>query len=251
MINSPQFALKVRTVNSEVKILLIAHMFLFGLSPYAQAQLNQGSYPDWATRWPKLELYDQDCQPLWNRSQYGPFNYLLVGPADRELVEGAHFSIEYLAYLKGLKIAPRHGSAGPPAKGFSYTLWAFPNHPMALAAMEDLAFREKNDKPTGAGLRVHCYFQRAVRFVPDDAEVRALYGYYYARRGKAPEARVQFEKADELNTNNRNISVFQAFGYLEIKDFEKALAAAKKAYELGYSLPGLKTQLQRAGAWKD
>lgn len=226
-------------------------IFLLGVSFCVQAQLNQGSYPDWATRWPEKEPYDQDCGPLWNRAQYGPFNYQLAGPSDRQLVEGAHFSLEYSAYLKGLKITPRYGAAGPPAKGFSYTLWAFPNHPSALAAMEDLAFREKKDRPDGSGLRVHCYFQRAVRFAPDDAEVRAIYGYYFARRGKSAEARTQFQKAEELNPNNKNIAVFQAFGYLSLKDYDKAQEAAKHAYELGYSLPGLKNRLQRAGAWKD
>lgn len=230
---------------------LYALAILTGGSSQAFAQLNQGSYPDWASRWPEKEPYDQECGPLWNRLQYGPFNYQLAGPSDRELVEGAHFSIEYAAYQRGLKIAPRYGAAGPPAKGFSYTLWAFPNHPQALAAMEDLGFKEKTDLPVGARLRVHCYFQRAVRFAPEDAEVRAVYGYYFARRGKANEAKVQFEKAEELDQNKTNIAVYRAFGYLELKDYEKALAAAKQAYASGYPLPGLRHRLERVGAWKD
>lgn len=226
-------------------------MLILWASSGVQAQLNQGSYPDWATRWPENGPYDQDCGPLWNGMQYGPFDYQLAKAGDRQLVEGAHFSIEYSAYLKGLKIAPRFGAAGPPAKGFSYTLWAFPNHTLALAAMEDLAFREKKDQPDGAQLRVHCYFQRAIRFAPEDAEVRAVYGYYFARRGKMAEARAQFEKAEELDLNKMNVAIYRAFGYLELKDYAKALEAAKQAYASGYSLPGLKNRLHRAGAWKD
>lgn len=232
-------------------LLILGGIFVLGAFTEVRAQLNQGSYPDWATRWPATEPYDQDCRPLWNGQQYGPFNYRQTTPGDRELVEGAHFSLEYSAYLLGLKVARRHGSAGPPAKGFSYTLWAFPNHPLALSAMEGLAFREKNDQPNGAALRVHCYFQRAVRFAPDDAAVRAIYGYYFARRGKPAEARTQLLKAEELESGDMNIAVFRAFAYLEIKDYDKALVAAKQAYTSGYSLPGLKTRLQRVGAWKD
>lgn len=235
---------------SWVRMILLSTLIL-GATERAFAQQNQGSYPDWATRWPELELYDQDCGPLWNGMQYGPFDYRLARPSDRELVEMGHFSLEYAAYQKGLKIAPRPGASGPPATGFSYTLWAFPNHSRALTAMEDLAFREKTDRPNGARMRVHCYFQRAVRFVPDDAEVRAVYGYYLARRGKAAEARYQFAKAEDLDSNKANVALYRAFGYLEIKDHDKALEAAKQAYASGYTLPGLKIRLQRAGAWKD
>ena len=215
------------------------------------AALNQGNYPDWATRWPAQELYEQDCQPLWIQNKYGPFDYRSAGAADRQLVDGAHFSLEYEAYLKGQKKSSRHANELPPAAGFSYTLWAFPNHPQALAAMEDLGIRHKTERLPRAYFRVHCFFQRAVRFAPDDALVRSIYGYYYARRGKVAEARIQLEKAESLDSISTNSSVYAAFAYIEIKDYEKALAAAKQAYSLGYSLPGLRRKLERAGVWKD
>jgi tetratricopeptide (TPR) repeat protein len=215
------------------------------------AALNQGNYPDWATRWPAQELYEQDCRPLWIPNKYGPFDYRSAGQSDRELVEGAHFSQEYEAYLKGQKKSSRHANELPPAAGFGYTLWSFPNHPQALAAMEDLGIRLKTERLPGALLRVHCFFQRAVRFAPDDALVRSIYGYYYARRGKVAEANIQLEKAESLDSIGTNTSVYAAFAYIEIKDYKKALAAAKKAYSLGYSLPGLRRRLERAGVWKD
>jgi len=198
-----------------------------------------------------MDLYEPDCGPLWIANKYGPLDYRVLSTGDRDLVNRAHFSYEYEAYLQGKDWAPRPGNPGPPAGGFSYTLWAFPNQLQALAAMEDLSFRLKTEKPRGAGLRVHCYFQRAVRFVPSDVEVRALYSYYYARRGKVVEARKQIEKAEELDSSKANVWLYLAFAHLEMKDYEKSLTAAKRAYAAGYSLPGLRHRLERVGAWRD
>lgn len=209
-----------------------------------------GATQDWAQRWPAQELYEPDCRPLWIPNKYGPFDYRTTSPDGRELVEGAHFSLEYQAYLKGQNKSSRKGNELPPAAGMNYTLWAFPNHPQALAAMEDLAFRRKTDNLPDS-LRVHCLFQRAVRFTPDDALVRALYGYYYARRGKIPEAKVQLEKAESLDEESMSLYIYLAFAYFEIKEFDKSLAAAKKAYQRGYTLPGLRNRLERAGKWQD
>lgn len=221
------------------------------ISTCSLAALNQGSYPDWATRWPAEEQYDVDCRPLWIPNKYGPFDYRTTSPADRELVEGAHFSTEYESYLKGQSKSSRKMNDQPPAAGFGYTLWAFPNQPQALAAMEVLGIRHNTETPPGALLRVHCWFQRAARFAPDDEMVRALYGYYYARRGKFSEAKIQLEKASSLGSTNSSVYVYSAFAFIEMKDFEKALEAAKMAYQLGYSLPGLRNRLKRAGKWQD
>lgn len=226
-------------------------VFFSIISTGVAAALNQGSYPDWATRWPAEEQYDGDCRPLWIPNKYGPFEYRTASPEDRALVDDAHFSQEYDAYLKGQKKSSRIMNELPPAAGFGYTLWAFPNQPRALAAMEDLGIRHKTEKPPGAMLRVHCWFQRAVRFAPDDELVRAIYGYYYSRRGKPAEARAQLEKATSVGSSNSSVYVYSAFAYIEIKDYEKAQEAAKTAYQLGYSLPGLRNRMKREGKWKD
>lgn len=240
----------VRRPRSGIGTIALTGLMLSLAGP-VEAQLNQGNYPDWATRWPATEQYDADCRPLWIPAKYGPFDYRSAGPSDRELVEGAHFSLEYEAYLKGQAKSSRKANESPPAAGFGYTLWAFPNHPMALAAMEDLSYRKKTDMLPGALIRVHCFFQRAVRFTPDDAMVRAIYAYYYARRGQVMEAKAQIEKAEAAEGGAPSISVYMAFAYIEMKDYERALEAAKRAYQLGYSLPGLRNRLERLGKWRD
>lgn len=230
---------------------LISLFFGLFVAGGVSAALNQGQYPDWAQCWPAQELYESDCRPLWIPNKYGPFDYRTAGPGDRELVEGAHFSYEYDAYLKGQQKSARSNNQLPPAAGFGYTLWAFPNQPQALAAMEDLGMRYKTERLPGALLRVHCFFQRAVRFTPDDALVRAIYGYYYARRGKAAEAKAQLEKAESLDEGIVGVSVYASFAYFELKEFDKSLEFAKRAYQLGYPLPGLRNRLERVGKWRD
>ncbi|MCL2885691.1 MAG: hypothetical protein FWF20_02695 [Betaproteobacteria bacterium] len=199
------------------------------------------------------ERYDPDCLPLKQGARYGPFDYNKAPQDQRELVEARHFNEIYRTYLAGKDRSKLiYGDVvSSPAAEFSYTLWAFPNHARALAAMEDLAIKHKSDTPPGAQLRIHCYFQRAVRFTPEDPLVRSLYGYYYARREKKEEAMAQLAKAEALNSGIIDVAVYSAFAYFEIKEFDKSLAAAKQAYTLGYQLPGLRNKLERAGKWHD
>lgn len=200
-----------------------------------------------------IDRYDADCLPLYRAGKHGPFDYNKATIAERQLVERPHFDEHYQAYRLGkntLKKKIDH-IIETPAAGFSYTLWAFPNHPLALAAMEDIAIKQKSDTPPGAQLKVHCYFQRAVRFTPEDPLVRSLYGYYYARRGEKQEAMIQLARAESLNSGITGVAVYSAFAYFEMKEFEKSLEAAKQAYQLGYQLPGLRNKLERAGKWQD
>ncbi len=200
-----------------------------------------------------IDRYDPDCLPLFAQGRHGPFNYNTATPAEKNLVEGTHFDEHYQAYRLGKQKLQKKKDyiIETPAAGFSYTLWAFPNHAPALAAMEDLGFKQKLEKLPGAELRVHCYFQRAVKLAPDDPLVRSIYGYYYARRGKGPEANEQLAKAESLGEENMSVMVYAAFAYLELKEYDKALSAAKAAYQLGYSLPGLRNRLEKAGKWTE
>lgn len=195
------------------------------------------------------ELYEADCLPIKIEGRHGPFDYNTATHAERRLVEGTHFNEHYQAYLVGKSKfqKTRDYIIETPAAGFGYTLWAFPNHPFALSAIEDIGTKQKSEKLMGLQLRVHCYFQRAVKFKPNDATVRALYGYYYARRGKQKEAEFQVEKAMELSPDDKSVLSYAAFSYLKINKPDLAAQIAKRAYEAGYQLPGLRRQIERTG----
>lgn len=193
--------------------------------------------------------YDPDCLPLRIEGKHGPFDYRHATKSEKKLVEGVHFDEHYQAYKIGKKkFKKKHdGIIETPAAGFGYTLWAFPNHYMALAAVEDLGAKQKSEKLDGLPLRVHCYFQRAVKFVPNDGIVRALYAYYLARRNEPMKAENQITEAINLQPDNMNIRVYVATAYMEMGKPEKAIEHAKAAYASGYPFPGLKQRIEKAG----
>jgi Tfp pilus assembly protein PilF len=181
------------------------------------------------------------CGPLENA--FGPFDYRTAAPANRKLVEGAHFtpSVESL----------QRGSTGQLGGDIDYTLRAFPNHPRALYAMTRLAERSRSTKPPGAHFPVECYYDRAIRFRPDDAIVRGLYASFLIRQGRPDEARVQLKAAEDLGPSDPQVIYNLGLAYFDLKEFDRSLALAKRAYAMGIPFPGLRDKLKRAGRWRD
>lgn len=176
-------------------------------------------------------------------SSFGPFDYRIANAADIKIVEDYHFTRE----VETLK----SGSTSYIGGDLNYTLAVFPNHHRALAAMMNLQFKTKTDHPLGAKYTVPCYFDRAIRFTPDDATVHALFGVYLMRLGKTEDAVRELEGALQLGDDSGNLHYNLGLAYFEVRDYEKSLDQAKKAYELGYNLPGLKEKLSKAGKWRD
>ena len=179
------------------------------------------------------------CGPLENA--FGPLDYRTVDGQSKYLVESAHFppQVETL----------RAGMTGAIGADIDYTLRAIPNHPRALMAMVRLGDRHKSTQPPGARYPVECYFDRAVRFTPDDPMVRVLYGDYLAKRDRPNEAREHLAIAEANGSDNAQIVYNLGLAYFELKDYEKAASFAKKANEMGVEFPGLQQRLQRAGKW--
>ena len=176
------------------------------------------------------------------RNAYGPYDYRSATARQLQLVEDYHFTppVEEL----------KHGKSGLTIGGdIDYTLRAIPNHYRALVAMMNLGFKGKKDPPPGAGFPVECYFDRAIRFRPEDGAVRTIYGIYLFRRGKMTDAITQFETAEKLGDNSGNLHYNAGLVYFELGDYDKAVAHAKQAAELGFALPGLRDKLTKIGKW--
>ena len=60
----------------------------------------------------------------------------------------------------------------------------------------------------------------------------------------------QFRRGLELAPDNANLHYNIGLTYFELKDYDNALVHAKRAYELGFPLPGLRNKLQAAKRWK-
>jgi tetratricopeptide (TPR) repeat protein len=183
---------------------------------------------------------EQQCGELANA--FGPFDYR----SDKNrlpIVESYHFDAGTEKLVRG-----KSGALGA---DIDYTLRAFPNHPRALMAMQRLAERSKTDKPPHANYTINCYYERAVRFRPDDGVVRMLYANFLARRGAADEAIKHLEAAEKALGASANLHYNMGLVYADLKQYDKALAHAHQAYQLGFNLPGLKAKLQRAGQWRE
>jgi tetratricopeptide (TPR) repeat protein len=143
------------------------------------------------------------------------------------------------------------GQSGYLADDIGYTLEHFANHHRALVSLARLTLREKASRPKGAKYSTECYFDRAIRFRPDDSRVRAIFGGYLLALGQEEAALTQLEEAARLEPGNATNQYNLGLIHLRRKNFDKALDAAKRAYGLGIPLPGLKNKLVAAGQWKE
>jgi tetratricopeptide (TPR) repeat protein len=180
----------------------------------------------------------EECGDLQNA--YGPFDYR-TSRDKLVIVENVHFTPDVEAL--------RSGTTGSLGGDLDYTLRASPNHARALIAITNLGRKLKSDQVPGAKYTLPCYFDRAIRFANDDPVVRLVYGTYLARAGKNREAVEQLELAVKLDQGNANIHYNLGLVYLDLKDYPKAREHAHRAYDLGFSLTGLRKRLEQAGQW--
>jgi len=188
---------------------------------------------------PLARADEETCGPL--KTGIGPFDYRTASVSDLQLVESFHFTPEVEML--------RAGQSGTVASDLDYTLRAFPNHHRALVAMMNLRFKARTERPRGTRWAVPCYFDRAIRFRPDDGVVHTILGIYLLRLGKTQEAVDEFEKARELGDDSGNLHYNLGLAYFDLGEYDKAVAESKKAQELGFSLPGLREKLRKAGKW--
>jgi tetratricopeptide (TPR) repeat protein len=173
---------------------------------------------------------------------YGPYDYRTDKPK-LKVVEDYHLTrdVEMLQTGQSTKYIGAE---------LDYVLRAFPNHHKALRLIEMLARREKSEKPLGARWAVDCYFERAILWRKDDAMVRMLYGTHLIARNRKDDGIAQLRYAESLGVKSANLHYNLGLAYFDLGKHDAALQHAKKAYDMGFPLPGLKDKLKRAGKWK-
>lgn len=159
------------------------------------------------------------------------------------IVQAHHFTPEVESLIRG-----KSSTVGG---DLSYTLNAFPNHHRALMAMIALGEKEKTVLPRDSDYSVECWIRRAITLMPDDHIVRLIYANFLTKKSRQGEAQQQLEYvADRAGDNPltyNNIGMV----YFDMKDYDKALVFAHKAYEFGLRSQKLKEQLVKAGKWSE
>lgn len=181
------------------------------------------------------------CGSLEN--SYGPFDYRTESGGKLKVVEEYHFTPNIQSLVSG-----NSGSLGGE---LDYTLKASPNHHRALMSMMRLGEKSKSPQPVGAHYSVECYFERALRFRPDDSTARMIYATFLAKNKREPEAIQQLETAEKAAGDNAFTHYNIGRIYFDIKNYDRSLEQAHKAYGLGFSQSTLRDQLKSVGRWTE
>ena len=176
------------------------------------------------------------------KNTFGPFDFRDSANANNLLlVETAHFTSN-VEQGQG-------GNSGTLGQELFYTLRAFPNHPRALATMSRVALRDNLVQIPDMRYPVECFFDRALRFVPEDGQVRALFGQYLYARGQFDRALGFLEQAAKLEPASGPIQYNLGIAYFKLKRYADANLAAQRAYARNFPLSGLRKMLTDAGEW--
>jgi tetratricopeptide (TPR) repeat protein len=173
----------------------------------------------------------------------GPFDYR----NEREelsKVEGAHFTDVVEALVRGTTNKTPGGDIG-------FTLAVFPNNHRALIAMMKLGEREKTLTPGGSRYSIECWFDRAIRFRPDDSVVRMIYSSYLDSKGRQSEAVSQLSTAATYAQDSALTHYNIGLHFFKLKNYDKALVQAHKAMSLGWPQNNLQAQLLKVGKWAE
>jgi tetratricopeptide (TPR) repeat protein len=179
----------------------------------------------------------------YEREHIGPLDYRRINPKMLKLVEDFHFTrnVEML----------RKGQSSTLGGDLAYTLNAIPNHPRALRSTIEYFKRKGVEATMEMHMSLDCWLDRAVAYRPDDPTVRILVADSLIRQGKRADAvsalKVAEQNADDSATVHYNLGLL----YLDLKDYDRSLEHARKAYALGAPLPGLKNMLAKAGKWQN
>lgn len=180
------------------------------------------------------------CGSLANAT--GPFDYLTQRGNELFLVESAHFTPQVEAAIRG-----ERGYLG---HDIDYTLRAYPNHHRALVTLQRYEAKLSKIRPVDRVPRpVECYYERAIRWRPNDVVARMLYAQFLYQKARPAEALKQLQTAESLAGDNGLTHHNIGLVYLEGKDYERAREQARRALDLGFERDTLRTQLAARGQW--
>lgn len=143
----------------------------------------------------------------------------------------------------------RRGSTSTVGADIDYLLHMYPNHPRALVAMMGWGEKIKTLQPHDTRHSIECYFERALRFRPDDNVVRMLYALFLSKNARHPEAIQQLDRVSAAAGDNAFTHYNAGLLYFDIKQYDKSAERARAAMALGFARPELIDKLKAMGKW--
>jgi tetratricopeptide (TPR) repeat protein len=89
---------------------------------------------------------------------------------------------------------------------------------------------------------IDCFFKKSIQFKPSDYRVYQIYGIYLFGKGDYRSSIENYQKALSIRSS-AEVHYNIGLSYLKLGDFINAEIHARKAYDKGYPLPGLKNML--------
>jgi hypothetical protein len=197
-----------------------------------------------------------DCGELKNYSDIGPWDYADPSssastggdPMGRiRRVENVHFNPEMRT------LNTKRYSIERLTTEIHYTLRVFPNHPEALVAISRLErmaggkLSQKSATIFTPKISAYCFFDRAIRFRPEDKADRFSYAIHLHQNRKYQEALEQYLQAESEYEDNRFFHYNFGLLHADMKNWEKAAVYAQRAYSAGITFPALRQKLEKAG----
>jgi len=214
--------------------------FAVAAASCAVAMAQQKEYPD---------IPEQGtCRPFGG--PWGP-PYDYRHPPDRTVTSAVLPQIEALHFMPEIEFLQGDLTESNAAGQIEFVLLIYPNHHRALASLSRLAQRMRTDSRRIRYFTINCLFIRSVTYFPDDPVVRSIYGVHLSNFGRKKEALTQLLAAERLGANDANTFYNLGLLYLDMRDFDKSMSYAKRAYDAGFPLQGLRTRLQAAGKWRE
>lgn len=154
------------------------------------------------------------------------------------LIEANHFTPEVENLVSG--------KTAPLPVDIDFVLRHIPNHYRALSSMG--RWQAKNKLLGELASKVQpadCYFQRAIAFRSDDASLHLAYAVYLHQAKRLTDAALEYAQAEALGASGAEFYYNRGLLAIDQGEIAKAREYAKKAYGLGYPLPGLRNRLDR------
>jgi tetratricopeptide (TPR) repeat protein len=109
--------------------------------------------------------------------------------------------------------------------------------------------KERANPARDAWYTIECFYERALRFRPDDHVARLLYVNFLVKKKDTDNALKHLDYVAESTRDNPFAQFNAGMLYIDMKLYDKALAQAHRVIAMGFDRRELRDRLAAAGQW--